>query len=405
MSQFNEIDFFLSVSTETICQIIHIIRSLEEADILKNKKLFLLLFMIIVIWTLFPSNMSAENNTADNNGIIDLRILETTDIHAALVNYDYYQTKTDNTIGLVKTSSLIHHARNEAVNSLLFDVGDHLKGNPLGEYLVRIKGIQKGKIHPVYRAFNYLKYDAITIGNHEFNYGLKFLKTVLKGPKMPVVNANVYSAIKNKPYFKPYVILKRTIVDKQGADHDISIGVIGFMPPQIMKWDKANLEGKVIARPIVETAKEYVPIMKAEGADIIIALAHTGIDSEPYHPETENAVYYLSDIQDIDVILAGHSHSIFPGTTFKDLPHINIEEGKIKGKPVVMAGAFGSRLGIIDLQLEVNAGKWKVIKSTSFTRPIADENGNPLVETDKKLFRLIKPEHQETVDFLKKLGI
>jgi 2',3'-cyclic-nucleotide 2'-phosphodiesterase (5'-nucleotidase family) len=222
---------------------------------------------------------------------------------------------------------------------------------------------------------------------------------------MPVVNANVYSVNKNKPYFKPYVILKRSVVDEQGMEHELKIGVIGFMPPQIMRWDKANLEGKVMARPIVESAKEFVPIMKAEGADIIIALAHTGIDSEPYHPETENAVYYLCDLPEIDIILAGHSHSVFPGSTFKDLPMANLNEGKIKGKPVVMAGAFGSRLGIIDLQLEVKDGKWKVLNSTSFTRAIVDEAGNPLVKTDNKLFKLIKPAHQETVDFLKKLGL
>lgn len=367
---------------------------------MNNKKLFLFLFVFAISQAPFPSNMHAEHI-----GIVDLRILETTDLHAALVNYDYYQTKTDNHIGLVKTSSLIHQARSEAVNSLLFDNGDHLKGNPLGEYLVRIKGIQKGEIHPVYNAFNYLKYDGIAIGNHELNYGLKFLRTVLKGLKMPVVNANVYKTKTNKPYFKPYVILKRNVVDNQGQNHEINIGVIGFMPPQIMRWDKANLEGKVFARPIVETAKEYVPIMKAKGADIIIALAHTGIDSEPYHPETENAIYYLSEIQEIDAILAGHSHGIFPGRSYKDLPKTNIDEGKIKGKPVVMAGAFGSRLGIIDLHLEVQGGKWRVIMSTAFTRPIADENGNALVKTDKKLLKLIKPEHQETVDFIKKLGL
>jgi 2',3'-cyclic-nucleotide 2'-phosphodiesterase/3'-nucleotidase len=91
--------------------------------------------------------------------------------------------------------------------------------------------------------------------------------------------------------------------------------------------------------------------------------------------------------------------------TFKELPLANLDEGKIKGKPVVMAGAFGSRLGIIDLQLEVKDGKWKVVNSTSFTRSIADETGTPLVKPDKKLFKLIKREHQETVDFLKKLGI
>ena len=82
-------------------------------------------------------------------------------------------------------------------NSLLFDDGDHLKGNPLGEYLARIRGLHKGKTHPVYRAFNFLHYDAIAIGNHEFNYGLRFLNTSIKGAKMPVLNANVYSVKTN----------------------------------------------------------------------------------------------------------------------------------------------------------------------------------------------------------------
>jgi 2',3'-cyclic-nucleotide 2'-phosphodiesterase len=365
--------------------------------------------LVLLLFTLFletsPSRFSAEQFTTKHAGIVDLRILETTDLHASLVNYDYYQTKTDNKIGLVKTASLIHEARSESANFLLFDNGDHLKGNPLGEYLARIRGIRKGKIHPVYRAFNHLEYDAIAIGNHEFNYGLDFLKAALKGAKMPVVNANVYSVKENKPYFKPYVILKREVTDQQGTKHELNIGVIGFMPPQIMKWDKANLEGRVFAKPIVATAKEYIPVMKSEGADIIIALAHTGIDTEPYHPESENAVFYLSQIPDIDAILAGHSHSIFPGSSFKNLPNTNIETGEIHGKPVVMAGSFGNNLGIIDLQLSVNSGKWKVIKAKSLTRPIADENGKSLVDTDKKLYKIIKPEHQGTVDFIKKLGL
>jgi 2',3'-cyclic-nucleotide 2'-phosphodiesterase/3'-nucleotidase len=366
------------------------------------KKNSLLLLTVILFLQISPSQYSAEQNNVD---IVDLRILETTDLHAALVNYDYYQTKTDNNIGLVKTAILIHQARNETKNSLLFDNGDHLKGNPLGEYLARIRGIRKGKIHPVYRSFNYLGYDAVAIGNHEFNYGLKFLNAVLKGAEMPILNANVYSVKKNKPYFKPYVILKRKVVDRKGTEHSLNIGVIGLMPPQIMRWDKANLEGKVMAKPIVETAKEFIPIMKQKGADIIIALAHTGIDTEPYHPETENAVYYLSQIPGIDAILAGHSHSIFPGPFFKNLPNTNIDLGQINGKPVVMAGSFGNRLGIIDLMLQKKSGKWGIINSKSFTRPIVDENGNSLVGTDKGLYILIRRDHQETVDFIKKLGL
>ena len=363
-------------------------------------------FLIVSFFMLTSSSLThAAEVTPTNQEIVRLRILETTDLHASLLNYDYYQTKVDDRIGLVKTATLIRKARKEADNSLLFDNGDHLKGNPLGEYLARIRGINKGKTHPVYRAFNYLKYDAIAIGNHEFNYGLKFLKAALKGTKMPVLNANVYSVKKNTPYFTPYVILKRNVVDQNGLQHELKIGVISFMPTQIMKWDKTNLEGKVFAKPIVDSAKEFIPLMKAEGADIIIALAHTGISNEPYNPESEDAVYYLTKISGIDAVLAGHSHSVFPGPVYKHLPNTNMETGTINGKPVVMAGAFGNRLGIIDLKLRRTTGKWRVIDGESKTVPIADESGKSLVPIDKGLYHLMKPEHQETVDFIKKLGL
>ncbi|MDQ6596281.1 hypothetical protein E2K98_23510 [Bacillus salipaludis] len=370
-----------------------------------SKRLILLLLTLMLIWQSSPTPSFAVESGSNTSEMVQLRILETTDLHASLVNYDYYQTKVDNRIGLVKTATLIKQARREVKNSLLFDNGDHLKGNPLGEYLVRVRGLHKGKIHPVYRAFNYLHYDAITIGNHEFNYGLPFIKDALKGLKMPYVNANVYSVKKQKPFFKPYVILNKEVLDEKGIPHAIKIGVIGFMPTQIMKWDKTNLEGKVFAQPIVDTAKAFIPKMKAEGADLIIALAHTGISNEPYHPDTENAVYYLTKIPGIDAILAGHSHGIFPGPAYSFMPNTNLETGKINMKPVVMAGAFGSRLGMIDLKLKKIAGKWVVLQSSSTTRAIADENGDSLVKTDKTLLKRIKNDHQETVEFIKKLGL
>lgn len=365
-----------------------------------KKQAFLVFLILTIFWQSAPSHISAETSKP----IVDLRILETTDLHADLMNYDYYLSKVNNKIGLVKTATLIRQARNEVKNSLLFDAGDHLKGNPLGEYLARIRGIHKGKIHPVYRAFNYLNYDAIAIGNHEFNYGLQFLNAALKGAEMPVINANVLSIETNTPYFKPYVILKRKFVDQNGASHHLKVGVIGFMPTQIMKWDKTNLEGKVYPKPIVDAAKEFIPIMKAEGADIIIALAHTGISAEPYHPDTEDAVYYLTKIPGIDAILAGHSHSVFPGPVYKKLPNTNLETGEINGKPVVMAGAFGNHLGIIDLRIQMKTGKWRVINGTSQVRPIADEDGNSLVKTEKGLLKVLKPEHQETLRIIQKLG-
>jgi 2',3'-cyclic-nucleotide 2'-phosphodiesterase/3'-nucleotidase len=149
--------------------------------------------MILLFSQLLPFTALAVTEKKKEE-IIKLRLLETTDIHVFLANYDYYQTKGDNKVGLVKTASLINQAKNEVKNSLLFDNGDHLQGNLLGDYVAKVKGLNDGEIHPVYRVFNMLKYDTITAGNHEFNYGLDFFQKALKGTKMPLINANVYYA-------------------------------------------------------------------------------------------------------------------------------------------------------------------------------------------------------------------
>ncbi len=358
-----------------------------------------------------PASAAEKGSGGGDNGkggvgTAHLRLLETTDIHVHLANYDYYQTKEDNKVGLVKTATLIKQAREEVKNSLLFDNGDQIQGNPMGDYMAKVKGLKKGEVHPVMRAFNLLGYDAITVGNHEFNYGLDFLNKVLKGANMPVVNANVYEANvsdgKNKPYFQPYVILKKKVIDEEGKRHTIKVGVIGFVPPQIMEWDKANLEGKVITKSIVESARKWIPIMKRNGADIIVALAHTGISTAPYQPQMENAAYYLTEIADIDAILTGHQHNTFPNSVYKDLPNSNMEKGTINGKPVVMPGSYGSHLGVIDLQLKKKKGKWQVVDGRGSLRPIADEEGNSLVATDEALLKAILPEHEATIEYVNK---
>lgn len=144
---------------------------------------------------------------------------------------------------------------------------------------------------------NLLKYDVGNIGNHEFNYGLDFLKKALSGAKYPYVNANVFDAKTGKPYFKQYVIKDYQFTDSDGKQQKIKIGYIGFVPPQIMTWDKKNLDGKVIVKDITETAKVLVPEMKEKGADVIVAVAHSGVSSEPYQALAENSVYYLSQVK------------------------------------------------------------------------------------------------------------
>ncbi len=303
-------------------------------------------------------------------------------------------------MGLVKTATLIKQARDEVKNSLLFDNGDNIQGNPLGDYIAKVKGLKNGEIHPVTRAFNHLKYDAATVGNHEFNYGLDFLERALKGAEMPVVNANVFDAKTGKPYFEPYLIFNKKFKDEQGKNHVIKVGVIGFVPPQIMEWDKENLEGKVVVNSIVESAKKYIPEMKKKGADVIVALAHTGISAEPYKPDMENAAYYLTEIKDIDAVLTGHSHNLFPGPMYANLPNTNLEKGTINGKPVVMSGSLGSHLGVIDLTFQKTRGKWNILNGTAEIRPIADAAGKTIVATDEAVIKEIQPEHQGTINYV-----
>ncbi|MDR4193377.1 bifunctional 2',3'-cyclic-nucleotide 2'-phosphodiesterase/3'-nucleotidase [Bacillus cereus] len=348
-----------------------------------------------------PATAHADENTGEST--VKLRILETSDIHVNLMNYDYYQTKTDNKVGLVQTATLVNKAREEVKNSVLFDDGDALQGTPLGDYVAnKIKDkdpknpVDPNYVHPLYRVMNLMKYDVISLGNHEFNYGLDYLKEVTSKTKIPVINSNVYiddhdgNDENDEHYFdRPYHILEKEVVDEAGQKQIVKIGVMGFVPPQIMNWDKANLEGQVKAKDIVETAKKMVPKMKAEGADVIVALAHSGVDKSGYNVGMENASYYLTEVPDIDAVLMGHSH-----TEVQDI---------FNGVPVVMPGVFGSNLGIIDMQLKKVNGKWEVQKknqSKPALRKIADSKGNPLVESDQKLVNEIKDEHEKTIEYV-----
>ncbi|MFA2764579.1 bifunctional 2',3'-cyclic-nucleotide 2'-phosphodiesterase/3'-nucleotidase [Bacillus pacificus] len=344
-----------------------------------------------------PAAAHADEQTGEST--VNLRILETSDIHVNLMNYDYYQTKTDNKVGLVQTATLVNKAREEAKNSVLFDDGDALQGTPLGDYVANKindpkKPVDPSYTHPLYRLMNLMKYDVISLGNHEFNYGLDYLNKVISKTEFPVINSNVYKDDKDnneendQNYFKPYHVFEKEVEDESGQKQKVKIGVMGFVPPQVMNWDKANLEGKVKAKDIVETAKKMVPKMKAEGADVIVALAHSGVDKSGYNVGMENASYYLTEVSGVDAVLMGHSH-----TEVKDV---------FNGVPVVMPGVFGSNLGIIDMQLKKVNGKWEVQKEQSKPqlRPIADSKGNPLVQSDQNLVNEIKDDHQATIDYV-----
>lgn len=251
-----------------------------------------------------------------NAATVDLRVMETSDIHSNLIDFDYFKDKPTEQFGLVRTAGLIKAAKGEATNAVLVDNGDLIQGSPLADYMVS-KGLNDGEAHPAHKLMNTMGYTVGNFGNHEFNFGLDYLKKAIAGADFPYVNANIIDEKTGKNLFTPYIIVDTPVKDRDGKEHVIKIGYIGFVPPQILIWDKANLEGKVRVNDITETAKKFVPQMKAEGADLIVAIPHSGFSQEPYKAMAENSVYYLSEVPGINAIMFGHSHGVFPAKTLR----------------------------------------------------------------------------------------
>ena len=344
-------------------------------------------------------------------GQAHLRIMETTDLHVHVWPYDYYADKPVDTVGAARTAALIQSVRNEAGNSILLDNGDFLQGNPLGDYIAYERGMEPGQMHPIITAMNEVGVEAGTLGNHEFNYGLEFLRNALEGAGYPVVCANVATeagedAAADTTLIPPYVVLDRELTDGEGQTHPIRLGIIGFVPPQIMQWDRKHLEGNVTARDIVEAAQAWVPKLRSEGVDLVIALCHSGIGGASHQPGMENAAIPLAGVEGIDVILTGHQHLVFPGEDFAETEGVDAAAGTIGGKPGVMAGFWGSHMGLVDLLLERQGDGWAVVDHSVEARPIyerdADRNVVPLVESVAAVEQSVATEHQATLDYVRR---
>ena len=315
--------------------------------------------------TLLATLIAASVNAAT----VELRIMETTDLHSNMMDFDYYKDTATEKFGLVRTASLINAARDEAKNSVLVDNGDLIQGSPLGDYMAA-KGLKEGDIHPVYKALNTLDYAVGNLGNHEFNYGLEYLQKALAGAKFPYVNANIIDVKTQKPLFTPYLIKETDVVDQEGHKQTLKIGYIGFVPPQIMTWDKANLSGKVTVNDITETARQYVPEMREKGADV-------------------------------DAIMFGHAHAVFPGKDFANIKGADIAKGTLNGVPAVMPGMWGDHLGVVDLVLNNDSGKWQVTQAKAEARPIYDAAAKKsLAAEDRKLVDILKADHDATREFV-----
>lgn len=371
---------------------------------------------------------------------VTLALMETTDIHANVMSYNYYSLAEDTSLGLERTSTLVTAARAENPNNVLLDDGDVIQGTLLGDLQSVTKPVACAETMAVHKVMNAMKYDGGGFGNHEFNYGLPLLSQITNtdfgipgvtkpsgtcgSPAFPLVLTNVTGVASGKPIMQPYSLLARTFTatapDGSKLSVKMNVGIMSFVPPQILEWDQKNLAGKVAVSGVQEAAKQYAPEMRSKGADLVVALSHGGLDTSTYSPKMENGSYHLTSTG-IDALLIGHSHLIFPkgkeigaaalDPSFAAYPasaKIDAINGFVNGVPTVMAQSWGRRLGIIKMTLAYKSGKWVVQsdKTTVESRGFKYTDGTTNVAADPAIAPIVATEHAATIAFAKQpLGV
>lgn len=308
-----------------------------------------------------------------------LRVLATSDLHGHILPWDDLSDQPAPDRGLAALASLIAAARAEVPGSLLLDNGDFLNGSPLSDHVAETHGVRGAACHPMIAAMNRLGYDAATLGNHEFSNGLDLLGHALAQAEFPLIATNLdrlaASGGRKRAFAPRHALVRRTLHDAAGARHCVTIGILGFLPPQTIQWERRHLAGRVAARGILSAARAALPRLRRAGADLVIALSHSGLGGEARNEEAENISCALAALEGIDAVIAGHTHQVFPNPA-NDSALSPAEPRLGPSKPMVMPGFYGSHLGVIDLTLAQDGAGWRVAAHEVSLRPVSRRVGS-----------------------------
>ena len=312
---------------------------------------------------------------------VQITILGTTDLHGNVMPVDYYTNKSDNR-GLAKVATLIKRVRKEHANVVLIDSGDTIQGSPLESFHSRKNNAPPD---PMMLAMSSLDYDAMAVGNHEYNFGLKVLEKARNEAKFPWLSANTYDTKTQKPHYKPYII-------KEVAG--VRIGILGLTTPGVPNWDNPpNYAGLEFHEPVSE-ARKWVPILREqEKADVVVVAMHMGLGEDLRTGETnpgqvphENeAIAIAKDVPGIDVIFMGHTH--------RDVPSLYLN-----GVLLTQANHWGRHLARADLYLQKAGSGWRVYAKAARTMATDDR-----VEPDPEVVKIAEPYDRETQGWLAKV--
>lgn len=326
-----------------------------------------------------------------------LTVMGTTDLHGHVFNWDYfkdaeYKDSAGNAQGLARISTLVNAVRKEKgrCNTLLLDAGDTIQGTPLTYYYAKVDPItaKGGPVHPMAQAMNAIGYDAVALGNHEFNYGIETLRKFESQCRFPLLGANALDAKTLKPAFPPYFMKTFHV---KGAP-PVKVAVLGLTNPGIAIWDKAYVQGKLTFPGLEEQAAKWVPKLRSMGADVVVVSAHSGSSGTSSYgdqlPYVENSAGLVAQqVPGIDAILVGHAHV--------EIPELKVTNTKT-GKTVVLSEplAYAERLSLFDFELVFEKGRWTVESVAASVR-----NSNSVAD-DPKITKLLKDEHDVVVAYV-----
>ena len=330
-------------------------------------------------------------------------ILSTTDLHGNILPIDYYTNKPDNR-GLAKVATIIKQARKEDPNLILIDSGDTIQGTPLAYYHNKKNNAPPD---PMMLAMNALGYDALAVGNHEYNFGLDVLNKARREAKFPWLSANTYKVGTQETYYQPYILKEA---------NGVRVGILGLTTAGVPNWEnKPNYAGLEFRAPIDE-ARRWVQILREkEKTDVVIIAMHMGLEEDlrtgeasPGQVAHENeALAIARNVPSVDAIFMGHTH--------REIPALFVAGSFVRGVVsnsarapffvynnvlLTQANHWGRHLARADIYLDQDAKtkRWQVVAKQARTIPMDDK-----VQPDAEIVALAKPYDEETQAYLSKV--
>ena len=315
----------------------------------------------------------------------NLRFLATTDVHMHLSGWDALTDRDTPDRGMDRLATRLRHERNSAPGAVLqVENGDGLQGTPLGDLCAGL-----GADHPWPQMLNALEYDAVGLGNHDFDFGLATLNAVISRIDCPVLCANIAPELLSG--VAPWATLDRNVTCSDGQDRILRIGVTSALPPQTGIWNRRWI-GKCDAfESGVARIRTSVAALRAAGADLVFVLCHSGLTDGPDTLGENFAADLAAQIDGIDGMVLGHTHLRFPDQAHAGFAGVDLDQGTVHGVPCVMPAHAAQEVGVIDFDLAWSGARWHVASHAVRREGIRKtDTAAPDVET------LVRPHIQAT---------